>query len=54
MGRPSEVSDAERERAESLLRSGMSYRKVGIECGLSLSQVQRVVRDMVESGDGRI
>ncbi len=46
MARPFEFDDAVRVRAEELLRSGMSYRSVGRECGLSLSQVQRVARDM--------
>lgn len=46
MGRPFEFGGEVRERAEALLRSGMSYRKVGELCGLSLSQVQRIARDM--------
>ena len=54
IGRPFEFSDSVRRRAEDLLRSGMSYRKVAIACGLSLGQVQRIVRDMsVSSGGSR-
>lgn len=51
LGRPYEFSDDVRKMAEGLLRSGMSYRKVAIQCGLSLGQVQRVVRDMTSGGE---
>lgn len=53
MARPFEFDDETRVRAEELLRSGMSYRAVGMACGLSLSQVQRVARDMGLAGSGR-
>ena len=46
MARPFEFELSVRERAEELLLSGMTYRAVARECGLSLSQVQRVARDM--------
>lgn len=47
MSRPFKFSNETREKAEGLLLSGVSYRQVGVLCGLSLSQVQRVARDMV-------
>ena len=52
MARPCEVMDDVRRRAEDLLRSGMPYRKVAIACGLSLGQVQRIVRDMSVTSGG--
>lgn len=47
MARPFEFDSVVRARAEELLRAGMSYRAVALSCGLSLSQVQRVARDML-------